>query len=122
MNYNDQPTNDFLDSLGSNSFILYILQATRIMSHSKTFIDDIFSNFISPEIIYVNISATVSDHLPQFSLVPNILSNLSQKSNCYERDWPKFKQENFILDCFYKDWGDYSKLINKMLVFPWILF
>ena len=108
LNYNDhQPTNNFLDSLASNSFILYILHPTRITSHSKTLIDNIFSNFISPEIISGNITATISDHLPQFSFVPNILSNPStQKSNYYERDWSKFKQENFILDYFDKDWAD----------------
>ena len=41
LNYNDhQPTNEFLDSLASNSFIPYILQPTRITSHSKTLIDN----------------------------------------------------------------------------------
>ena len=40
LNYNDhQPTNEFLDSLASNSFIPYILQPTRLTSHSKTLID-----------------------------------------------------------------------------------
>ena len=108
LNYNDhQPTNDFLDSLASNSFIPYILHPTRITNHSKTLIDNIFSNFISPDIISGNITATISDHLPQFSFVPNILSNPpTQKSNYYERDWSKFKQENFILDYFDKDWAD----------------
>ena len=105
MNYNDhQPTNDFLDSLASNSFIPYILHPTRITSHSKTLIDNIFSNYISHEIISGNITATISAPLPQFPFVPNILSNFStQKSNFYERDWSKFKQENFILDYFHKD-------------------
>ena len=46
LNYNDhQPTNDFLDSLASNCFIPYILYPTRITSHLKTLIDNIFSNF-----------------------------------------------------------------------------
>ena len=30
----------------------------------------------------------------------------TQKSIYYERDWSKFKQENFILDYFDKDWAD----------------
>ena len=48
LNYNDhQPTNGFLDSLASNTFIPYILLPTRITSHSKTLIDNIFSN-LSP--------------------------------------------------------------------------
>ena len=108
LNYNDhQPTNDFLDSLASNSFIPYILHPTRITSHSKTLIDNIFSNYIFHEIISGNISATISDHLPQFLFVPNILPNPStQKSNFYERDWSKFKQENFIRDYFDTDWAD----------------
>ena len=108
LNYNDhQPTNDFLDSLASNSFIPYILHPTRITSHSKTLIDNIFSNDISHEITSGNINATISDHLPQFSFVSSILSSSStQKSNFYERDWSKFKQENFIFDYFDKDWTD----------------
>ena len=74
LNYNDhQPINDFLESLASNSFIPYMLHPTRITGHSKTLIDNIFSNYISHEIISGNITATVSDHLPQFSFVPNIL-------------------------------------------------
>ena len=108
LNYNDhQPTNDFLDSLASNSFIPYILHPTRITCHSKTLIGNIFSNFISPHIISGNITATISDHLPQFWFIPNILSNPStDKSNYYERDWSKFKQENVILDYFDKDRAD----------------
>ena len=107
LNYNDhQATNDFLDSLVSNSFIPHSLHLTRITIHSKTHIGNIFFNFISHEIMCGNITATIYDPLPQFSFVPNILSNPStQKSNFYERDWSKFKQENFILDYFDKDWA-----------------
>ena len=55
--------------------------------HSKTIIGNIFSNFVSPEIISGNITATISDYLPQFSFVPNILSNPStEKSNYYETE------------------------------------
>ena len=44
LNYNNHnPTNEFLDSLTSNSFAPNILQPTRITSHSKTLIDSIFS-------------------------------------------------------------------------------
>ena len=43
LNYNyHNPTNEFLDSLASNSFIPLILQPTRITSHSNTLIDNIF--------------------------------------------------------------------------------
>ena len=76
LNYNDHnPTNEFLDSLASNSFVPYILQPTRLTSHSKTLIDNIFSNIISPEAISGNLTSTISDHLPQFMIVPNVFSN-----------------------------------------------
>ena len=83
-----QPTNDFLDLLASNSIIPYILQPTRFTSHSKTLIDNIFSNILSSEIISGNLTGTISDHLPQFLFAPNILSNPSyNRSNIFERDW-----------------------------------
>ena len=108
LNYNDhQPTNKILDSLPSNSFIPYLLQPTRITSHSKTLIENTFSNIISHEVISGNITVTISDHLPQFLFAPNVLSNNScQKSNIYERNWPHFIQTDFLLHYFDKDWSD----------------
>ena len=84
--YNEHnQANEFLDSLASNSFILLILQPTRITNHSNTLIDNIFSNVIYPDIMSGNLTATISDHLPQFSIIPNMFGNVSNnKSNIYE--------------------------------------
>ena len=85
------PTNEFLDSLASNSFVPLILQPTRRPSHSNTLVDNIFSNTIDPDIIPDNLTATISDHLPKFAIVPNMFDNTkSNKSNIYERVWSKF--------------------------------
>ena len=55
-------------------------------------------------------TATISDHLPQFSIIPNIFGNIpGNKSNIHERDWSKFDREKFILDYFSVDWKDFSK-------------
>ena len=55
--------------------------------------------------------ATISDHLPQFSIIPNMFSNiLGNKSNICERDWSKFDRENIILDYFSIDWEDLLKI------------
>ena len=63
LNYNNfKPANEFLDSLASNSFVSYILQPTRLTYHSKTLIENIFSNIISAEAISDNLTSTVSDH------------------------------------------------------------
>ena len=112
LNYNEpNQRNEFLDSLASNSFIPLILQTTRRTSHSNTLIDNIFSNVIDPDIISSNLTATISDHLAQFSIIPNMFGNIpSNKSNIYERDWSKFDRENFILDYFSVDWEDLLKI------------
>ena len=107
-------TNEFLDSLSSYMFLPYILLPTRITSHSKTIIDNIFSNHLSSEIISGNISSTISDHLPQFLIVPHIFSDPpSHKSNIYERDWSNFNQEDFIMDYFAIDWPNILHLQNR---------
>ena len=58
-----------------------------------------------------NLTATISDHLPQFAIIPNIFGNTaSNKSNIYERDWSKFDRESFILDYFTIDLEDLLKI------------
>ena len=92
LNYIDHnPTNEFLDSLASNSFIPLILQPTRTTGHSNTLIDNIFSNILDSDIITDNLTATISDPLPQFGIIPNMFGNTaSNKFNIYGRDWRKF--------------------------------
>ena len=54
LNYNEHnQTNEFLDSIATNSFIPLILQPTRI-THN-TLIDNIFLNAIDPDIISGNL-------------------------------------------------------------------
>ena len=86
LNYNDhQTTNEFLDSLASNSFLPYFYSQPSL--DSKTLIDNMISNVISHEVISGNITATIYDHLPQFLFVPNVFSNPScQKSNISDRN------------------------------------
>ena len=105
LNYNEhQPTNEFLDSLASNSIIPYILEPTRLTNHSKTLSDNTFLNVLLCEAISENITATISDHDARFLFAPTVLSNLiCNKSNILEKDCSKFNKENFILDYFDKN-------------------
>ena len=115
MNDNEHnPTNDFLDSLASNKCISFILQPTRIISHSSTLIDNISSNVVDPDIISGHSTATISDHLPQFAIIPNMFGNTTSnksniygnmfgntknnKSNIYKTNW--ITKQNFVLDYF----------------------
>ena len=87
-------TNEFLDSLSCNMVLAYIIQPTRINSHSKSVIDNIFSNDIFQEIISGNLTSTISYHLTQFLIALHIFSNApNKKFNIFER-------EEFILDYF----------------------
>ena len=107
---NHHSTNEFLDSL-SHLFLLHITQPTRIRDSSKTLIDNIFSNTLIENTISGNLTATISDQLPQFIILSDVFSNPpSNKSNNYERDWSNFVQENFIIDYFSIGW---NSLINN---------
>ena len=62
LNYKDrQPRNEFLNSLTSNSFIPYTLQPKRIISHSKTLIDNIFFN--------ISFHDVISDVMQQYLII-----------------------------------------------------
>ena len=77
-NYNEHnQTNEFFDSLAYNSFILLILQLTKITSYSNTLIDNIFSNVFDSDIVSGNLTGTISDHLPQFAIIPNMFGNIT---------------------------------------------
>ena len=49
-----------------------------------------------------NLTVTISDHLSQFLIIPNVFHNISCNiSNIHEGDWSKFDRENFVLNhCF----------------------
>ena len=77
--------NEFEDSLVSTSFILLLLQPTKITSHSNSLLDNIFSNVIDPDLISGNLTATIYNQLPQFAIIPNMFGNISRnKCNIYE--------------------------------------
>ena len=69
------PTNEFLDSLSSHMSLPHIMQPTRVTSNSKTLIDNILSNILSPNSVSGNLTATGFDHLLQLVTVSNIFPN-----------------------------------------------
>ena len=103
----DEPTSSFLNNLASNLFIPHIILPTRITTRSKTLIDNIFSNSLNSSYISGNITTSISDHLPQFLLIPNInIKDLLPKHhNLFKRDSTNFKKEDFILDLLDIDWN-----------------
>ena len=102
LNYDQHSlTNEFLDSLSSHMLLPHIDQSARTRNNSKTLIDNIYSNLITPNNILGNITATMSDHLPQFLIALDILSKPSStKLNIFERGWSKFDQKNLFLTIY----------------------
>ena len=74
----------------------------------KLLTDNIFSNFTSPEIISGNITVTISDHLLQFSFVPNILSNPDYLLKKFIT--PKDPQ---VKERYHKEYKDYRNLVSN---------
>ena len=72
----DHNTADFLDQMYSASLVPHITSPTRITSHSRTLIDNIFSMDISENAISGNIVSSISDYLPNFYFCQSI--NLKQ--------------------------------------------
>ena len=70
-NYNHKNTANFLDTMFSYSYLLFINTPTRVTGHSKTLIDNIFYNKPMLNITAGNISSVISDHLIQFLIEPS---------------------------------------------------
>ena len=109
LNYDQHSlTNECFDSLSSHMLLLHIVQPARTRKNSKTLIDNIYSNVITPN---NNNTATISDHLPQCLIAPDIFSKPpSTKLNISERDWSKFDQDS--LDNLSVDWENLIKSNN----------
>ena len=98
------PTNDFVNSLISHSFLPYIHQPTRVTDHSATIIDNIFSNITGHETMSGNITTMVADHFAQFLLINKC--HISYKSCSYFTfDYTNFAEEKFVYDYSNIDWS-----------------
>ena len=121
-------TSEYFELLSSNNFIPLINGPTRVSPSSKTLIDNIFYNQFTTDVISGNLTVGISDHMPQFSLVPNSNQyHLPKHNNNFRRNLKTFDNENFILDYLAIDWSQlenmdtnaafesFISIINKLL-------
>ena len=98
-----------LDDLASNSLQDQILLPIRISNNSKTLIDNNLCNIPNPLVKSVmsgNISSSISDHLPQFLILPEFFSNSSPtKYNIISHDWKKLNNKSFFQDFEKMNWN-----------------
>ena len=79
-------SNEYIDSLSSQLFLPYVLHPTKERYDSKTIVDYVFLNTVSSYIIIGNLTSSVSDHLLQFLIAPNIFSNPQAQNLTYIRE------------------------------------
>ena len=102
----EEKVNNFFNTLTSNLFVPHITLPTRITSHSKTLIDNIFSNDPNfSRAISGNFTFSISDHLPQFLLVPKETNNTPKKHNIFKRS-KKYEKEDIVADFININWND----------------
>ena len=119
--------NTLLDDLASNSLqpqILLrtrvcknskkILLRTRLCKNSKTLIDNIFWNIPKPLVkgaISGNKTLSISDHPPQFFMLPDFFSNSTPtKYNIICHDWKYFNNQLFLADFEKINWNQVLQL------------
>jgi hypothetical protein len=66
----DKHTNDYFELITENKFMPLITLPTRITAKSKTLIDNILHNQFNPDIKSGNLTVSISDHTPQFAVIP----------------------------------------------------
>ena len=111
--------NSFFDNLTSNLFVPHIILPTRITTTSKTLIDNIFSNNHNFEQgISGNLTISLSDHLAQFLIIPDLRPNQKKNGNLFpldllDNDWPQVLnvQNNDVNATF----NAFEKKINDLL-------
>jgi len=108
----DKHIEEYFEQLTDNNFMPLITLPTRITSSSKTLIDNILYNQFVPGIISENLTVNISDHIPQFSIIP--LSNkifLPKNNDIYVHDYKKINHTELINNLNAINW-DYDNSTN----------
>ena len=101
----DSDINKYFDLLTNNKFMPLITIPTRITTQSKTLIDNIFFNQFSSDIISGNITVGISDHIPQFSIIPNFHTPLKKYKIIFTRKYRNFDHNKFNEDLNKINWS-----------------
>ena len=102
----EKPISDYFYSMTNHNFMPLITLPTRITLSTKTLIDNILYNQFNNEIISGNITVGISDHIPQFSIIPFINNNHTPKNNnIYSRKLKNIDIEKFKNELNNTDWS-----------------
>ena len=102
----------FLDIMYTNFLLPYITITTRVTTHSKTLIDNIFSSNIEDGLISGNIITTISDHYGQFLLQKNIKIEKKEK-NIFRHNFKNFNEDLFDYKLNQINWNAILEIDKK---------
>ena len=120
----------YYDVITDAKFTPLITSPTRITTNSKTLIDNIFFNDFSSNIISGNLTVGISDHMPQFALVPrNFSKPMSQTTptikygrkcksidtNLFNQDLDKINWDTTGLDDANQYGENFMNVFNQIL-------
>ena len=96
----------FLEVMLTNNFIPQITLSTQLNQKSATLIDNIFLNYHEHQCISGNLTTNISDHLPQFIIVENLLENIIDRKDYQteHRDYQNFNTDVFKREIDQIDW------------------
>lgn len=86
---------EFFELISSFSFKPLVLQPTRVTLTSSTLIDNIFINNLETNSKGGNITASLSDHFPQFSVIDCLEKTTKIKINKTGRSYKHFNNDEF---------------------------
>ena len=112
----------FLDSLYANFLLPYISTPSRVTTHSRTLIDNIFSNNIEDGIISGNIISTISDHYAQFLLMKNMKIKQKETTDIYSHDFKNLNEVQFESELCNIDWKSVLEINKKDVDFSFSKF
>jgi len=102
----DAFTSQYFEQLTNINFMPLITLPTRIASKSKTLIDNIIFNQFSHGIISGNLNVSISDHSPQFAIIPFQNTKFKNKNpNTFVRNFKNVDQNNITNTFQSIDWN-----------------
>ena len=96
--HNNDTCNNFINNMYSNSFQPCITEPTRIVANNTpSILDNIFINVLDKHVISGNFLSKISDHLPNFVMIYDVLPKKS-KTKRQIRDFSNFHVDQYKLD------------------------
>ena len=92
----------YFDVMTNQNFTPLITTPTRITTKTKSLIDNIFFNDFCSNIVSGNLTVGISDHMPQFALIPN-KNHKKNLVNTVPRTKYARKTHNINIDSFNQD-------------------